>query len=166
MLVERKGLAKISAKPGKTQTVNHFIVNQSWYLVDLPGYGYASVGKATKSTWPAMISEYLTGRESLANTFVLIDCRLEPQAIDLDFVNWMGKEGLPFSLVFTKADKISTTALNNTAGAWAQRLSQTWEQLPPIFVTSAEKKKGREDLLKYIDQVIKTLPPSKFDQRK
>jgi GTP-binding protein len=156
MLVNRKNLAKISGTPGKTQTINHFIIDDSWYLVDLPGYGYASVGKTSRQAWPIMIENFIKNRETLQNTFVLIDSRLEPQANDLDFVNWIGKKQLPFSLVFTKIDKLSKGAVNKTADAWARKLRSTWEELPPVFFTSSEKKTGREELLGYIENILKT----------
>lgn len=154
MLVNRKNLAKTSSTPGKTQTINHFLINDAWYLVDLPGYGYASVGRVAKQSWPAMIETFLKKRETLQNTFVLIDCRLEPQANDLDFVGWMGKMQLPFSLVFTKIDKLSKGALNKSASVWAEKLRLTWEELPPVFFTSAEKKTGRAELLGFIGSII------------
>lgn len=154
-LVGRKNLAKTSSTPGKTQTINHFVINDAWYLVDLPGYGYASVGRAARQAWPLMIENYIKNRDTLKNTFVLIDSRLEPQANDLDFVNWIGKKQLPFSLVFTKTDKISKGALAKTAETWGRKLKLTWEELPPVFFTSAEKKSGREELLEYIDSILK-----------
>jgi GTP-binding protein len=154
MLVTRKNLAKTSSTPGKTQTINHFVIDDAWYLVDLPGYGYASVGKTTKQAWPAMIETYIKKRETLQNTFVLIDARLTPQANDLDFVGWMGKMEIPFSLVFTKIDKISKGALNKTASQWAEKLRLTWEELPPVFFTSAEKKTGKAELLTFIGSIL------------
>lgn len=155
MLVNRKSLAKTSATPGKTQTINHFIIDDAWYLVDLPGYGYASIGRSARQAWPQMIETYIKNRESLQNTFVLIDSRLEPQANDLDFVNWIGKKQLPFSLVFTKIDKLSKNAVSKTAEAWGRKLRLTWEELPPVFFTSAEKKTGRDELLGYIESILK-----------
>jgi GTP-binding protein len=155
MLVNRKNLAKTSSTPGKTQTINHFIINNGWYLVDLPGYGYASVGRSSRQAWPIMIENYIKNRETLQNTFVLIDSRLEPQGNDLDFVNWIGKKQLPFSLVFTKIDKLSKNALAKSAETWAQKLRQNWEELPPIFFTSAEKKTGRDELIGYIENILK-----------
>jgi GTP-binding protein len=155
MLVGRKNLAKTSSTPGKTQTINHFIINNAWYVVDLPGYGYASVGRSARQSWPIMIENYIKNRETLQNTFVLIDSRLEPQANDLDFVNWIGKKQLPFSLVFTKIDKLSKNALTKSADTWAQKLRQNWEELPPIFFSSAEKKTGRDELLGYIESILK-----------
>lgn len=155
MLVNRKNLAKTSSTPGKTQTINHFLIDNSWYLVDLPGYGYASVGRSSRQSWPVMIENYIKNRETLQNTFVLIDSRLEPQANDLDFVGWIGKKQLPFSLVFTKIDKLSKSALSKSVSAWGQKLKQTWDELPPVFFTSAEKKTGREELLGYIETILK-----------
>lgn len=155
MLVNRKNLAKTSSTPGKTQTINHFLIDNSWYLVDLPGYGYASVGRSSRQSWPVMIENYIKNRETLQNTFVLIDSRLEPQANDLDFVGWIGKKQLPFSLVFTKIDKLSKSALSKSVSTWGQKLKQTWDELPPVFFTSAEKKTGREELLGYIETILK-----------
>jgi GTP-binding protein len=155
MLVGRKSLAKTSSTPGKTQTINHFLINDAWYVVDLPGYGYASVGRSARQAWPLMIENYIKNRETLRNTFVLIDSRLEPQANDLDFVNWIGKKQLPFSLVFTKTDKLSKGALGKSAETWGRKLKLTWEELPPVFFTSAEKKSGRDELLEYIDSILK-----------
>lgn len=155
MLVNRKNLAKTSSTPGKTQTINHFVIDDAWYLVDLPGYGYASVGKTSRQAWPTMIDNYIRNRKTLQNTFVLIDSRLEPQANDLDFVNWIGKKQLPFSIVFTKTDKISKAAVSKTAAAWGQKLKLSWEELPPVFFTSSEKKSGRDELLGYIETILK-----------
>ncbi len=154
MLVNHKKLAKTSSTPGKTQTINHFLVNEKWYLVDLPGYGYAHANKTARQSWPLMVEGYLKKRETLQNTFVLIDSRLEPQAIDLDFIAWIGKHELPFSIVFTKTDKLSKGALGNSIQAWVRKLSQSWEELPPMFKTSAELKGGREELLDYIESII------------
>jgi GTP-binding protein len=155
MLVNRKNLAKTSATPGKTQTINHYIIDDSWYVVDLPGYGYASVGRTARQAWPMMIENYLKNRKTLQNTFVLIDCRLEPQANDLDFVNWIGKQQLPFSIVFTKTDKVSKSQLMKSGETWARTLKRTWDELPPVFFTSSEKKSGREELLGYIESILK-----------
>lgn len=154
MLVNRKYLAKTSSTPGKTQTLNHFLINGEWHLVDLPGYGYASAAKSVKGEWPDMISKYLTGRENLANTFVLIDSRLDPQAIDQDFIQWMGKKQLPFSLVFTKSDKVSKTAVTTTVRKWEKVLQPKWTEMPPMFITSSEKRTGRDELLQYIASII------------
>lgn len=155
MLVNRKNLAKTSSTPGKTQTINHFLIDDKWYLVDLPGYGYANVGRTARQAWPVMIENYIKNRETLQNTFVLIDSRLEPQANDLDFVAWIGKNQLPFSLIFTKTDKISKGAVTKSVNTWSQKLQQTWSELPPMFLTSAEKKTGREELADYIQHILK-----------
>jgi GTP-binding protein len=155
MLVGRKGLAKTSARPGKTQTINHFLINEKWYLVDLPGYGYASVGRSASKSWPRMISAYLMERKTLANTFVLLDCRLEPQKIDKEFIAWAGELRIPFSMVFTKTDKLSKGALDGTLRKWTQALGSTWAEFPPMFATSATNKRGKEELLNYIGEIIK-----------
>jgi len=153
-LVNRKNLAKISSTPGKTQTINHFIINDSWYLVDLPGYGYASVSRGKSAAWAPMIETYLKKRTNLLTTFVLLDARLEPQKIDLEFIQWMGSEGLPFAMVFTKADKIARGKVAATLAMWAKKLNETWEEHPPSFVTSAEDLRGKEELLQYIDSLL------------
>lgn len=155
MLVGRKGLAKTSAKPGKTQTINHFLINDRWYLVDLPGYGYASVGRKASKAWPKMISSYLLDRKNLVNTFVLLDCRLEPQAIDREFIAWAGESGIPFSLVFTKADKLSRGALAGTIRKWSDVLASSWAELPPMFITSSTNKTGKEEIIGYIAETMK-----------
>jgi GTP-binding protein len=155
LLVNRKGLAKTSSTPGKTQTINHFLVNDEWYLVDLPGYGYASVSKAKKQAWNPMIETYLQKRTTLTTTFILLDARLDPQKIDIEFIQWMGEEGLPFALVFTKSDKISRNEVAATQKKWENKLSETWEEFPPIFITSAEERKGKDELLTYIDSLLK-----------
>lgn len=154
MLVNRKGLAKTSGTPGKTQTINHFLVNGSWYLVDLPGYGYASVSKTKQRAWSPMIETYLVKKETLVTTFILLDARLDPQKIDVEFIQWMGEEGLPFALVFTKTDKISRNEMMLSRKKWEQKLQEHWEEFPPIFITSAEEGKGREELLSYIDSLL------------
>lgn len=154
MLVSRKNLAKTSSTPGKTQTINHFVVNDSWYLVDLPGYGYASVSRSKSYAWGPMIETYLKKRENLMTTFVLLDSRLEPQPIDLEFITWMGTEGLPFSMVFTKADKISRNQLAATRALWIRKLSATWEENPPVFATSATERQGQAELLAYINDLL------------
>src|SRR5882757_9837433 len=154
MLVNRKGLAKTSSTPGKTQTINHFLVNDHWYLVDLPGYGYASISKTKHQSWGPMIETYLRKRETLTTTFILLDARHDPQKIDLEFIHWMAEEGLPFALVFTKADKISKNELMVTKKKWEKALEETWEEFPPMFVTSAEERKGRDELLAYIKSLL------------
>lgn len=154
LLVSRKNLAKTSSTPGKTQTINHFLINGSWFLVDLPGYGYASVSRSKSEAWAPMITTYLKKRENLITTFVLIDPRLDPQKIDVEFVNWMGQEGLPFSLVFTKADKLSRHALASTIESWKKKLGDRWEEFPPMFATSATDRRGKDELLTYIGQLL------------
>lgn len=152
MLVQRKGLAKTSSVPGKTVAINHFIVNDAWYLVDLPGYGYAQHSKKTREQWRVMINNYITRRRNLVSTFVLVDSRLEPQNNDLGFVEWLGENQMPFCIVFTKADKVSNAELNRNVEAFKAKLLEEWEELPPIFITSAEKKMGRDEILDYIEQ--------------
>ena len=152
MLVQRKGLAKTSSVPGKTVAINHFIVNDAWYLVDLPGYGYAQHSKKQREQWRVMINNYITRRRNLVTTFVLVDSRHEPQNNDLGFMGWLGESQVPFSIVFTKADKVSKAELDRNVEALKRRLLEDWEELPPIFITSSEKKQGREELLAYIEQ--------------
>jgi len=155
MLTQRKNLAKTSSTPGKTQTINHFLINQKWYLVDLPGYGYATVSKTTKEGWSQMITSYFNQRENVYCTFILIDSRLEPQKKDIDFINWLGGLGIPIALVLTKIDKIKQSELARSKKNFENRLLQDWEELPPIFITSAEKKTGRDHLLDFIEQATK-----------
>jgi len=158
LLVQRKNLAKTSSTPGKTQLINHFLINGSWYVVDLPGYGYANVNKDKRSTFGGMIETYLKKRTNLITTFVLLDPRLEPQKIDLQFIQWMGESGLPFSLVFTKSDKLTRNHLVDARKQWEKKLSETWEEMPPFFFTSATERKGQEELLTYIEAVMKKQP--------
>jgi len=153
MLTERNKLAKTSGRPGKTQLINHFIINNSWYIVDLPGYGYAKASKTSRAQWEKFISEYLTKREELVNVFVLLDSRLEPQKIDLEFMNWCGEKNIPFSMVFTKIDKISSTVLQKNLAKYKKEMLKYWDALPPLFTTSATSKFGREKLLNYIEQI-------------
>jgi len=155
MLVNQKNLAKTSSKPGKTQTINHFLINEEWYLVDLPGYGYAGVSRSSRADWGVMIETYLTKRENLYCTFILIDSRLTPQAIDLDFIQWMGEKRIPFTLVFTKTDKLKRNELNKSLMAWKKVLEETWEELPKQFVTSSETKLGKQELLDFIGEASK-----------
>src|SRR6218665_1248486 len=157
MLTDKKDLAKTSGRPGKTQLINHFIINKNWYLVDLPGYGYARASKSSRNTWERFIADYLTQRETLINIFVLLDSRLEPQKIDLEFMSWCAEEGLPFSMVFTKIDKLSSSALQKNLAAYKKEMLKYWEELPPVFTTSAESKFGKEKLLNYIDQINQDL---------
>lgn len=157
MLCNHKGLAKTSATPGKTLLINHFIVNNSWYLVDLPGYGFAKRSKSVQQKLEQMISGYILQREQLVNVFVLIDIRHDPQLIDREFIDWLGESNIPFSIVFTKADKLGPVKARQNATAWMEKLKDRWETLPPYFITSAEKKTGREEVLDYIDQINKSL---------
>ena len=153
MLCNHKGLAKTSATPGKTLLINHFIINDEWYLVDLPGYGYAKRSKTERQKLEQMISSYILQREQLVNVFVLIDIRLEPQQIDLEFIDWLGSSQIPFSIVFTKADKLSTTKAKANVEKYMEKLSESWEEMPPYFITSSEKKTGRDEVLDYIEQI-------------
>jgi GTP-binding protein len=154
MLTDQKKLAKTSSTPGKTQLINHFEINKEWYLVDLPGYGYAKVSKSARHQFEKFISEYLLQRTTLINTFVLLDSRLEPQKIDLEFMNWCGEKGIPFSMVFTKIDKLSSSALQKNLGAYRKEMLKYWEELPPVFTTSSESKFGQEKLLNYIESML------------
>lgn len=153
MITEQKKLAKTSGKPGKTQLINHFLINEEWYIVDLPGYGYAKVSKASREKFEKFISQYLTQREQLLNLFVLLDCRLEPQQIDLEFMNWCGEKQIPFAMVFTKIDKLSSSALQKNMAKYKKEMQKYWEELPPVFTTSSESGFGREKLLNYIEQI-------------
>jgi GTP-binding protein len=157
MLTNNKRLAKTSATPGKTLLINHFIINREWYLVDLPGYGYAKRSKKEVEKLDQMIRGYILQREQLVNVFVLVDIRLEPQKIDLDFIEWLGVSSVPFAIVFTKADKLTPNKARQATEAYKKKLSETWEELPPMFLTSAEKKEGRDDVLNYIEQINKEL---------
>ena len=154
MLCRHKGLAKTSATPGKTLLINHFIINREWYLVDLPGYGFAKRSKKEVARLDQMIRGYILGREQLVNTFVLIDIRLAPQAIDLEFMNWLGLSGVPFSIVFTKADKLSALKVRQNVDNYVKKMLETWEEMPPYFVTSAEKGQGRDEVLDYIEKCM------------
>lgn len=157
MLCRQKGLAKTSSKPGKTLLINHFFINRSWYLVDLPGYGFAKMSKDGRDKLRRMIESYILMRKELTNLFVLVDCRHEPQKIDLEFMEWLGVSNVPFSVVFTKADKLSASKLNLNIENYKQKLLEQWESLPPIFVTSSEKCVGKEDLLNYIEEINNSL---------
>jgi GTP-binding protein len=157
MLTRHGGLAKTSSTPGKTQLINHFLINGTWHLVDLPGYGYAKVSKASRSRFAATLTGYISRREAMTLLFVLVDSRLKPQAIDLDFINRMGAGGVPFALVFTKADKLGKEALQRNITHYKKVLSETWEELPPFFATSAESGAGRDELLSYIETINTTL---------
>lgn len=157
MLARNKKLAKTSATPGKTLLINHFIINKEWYLVDLPGYGYAKRSKKEIAKLDQMIRGYILEREQLVNVFVLVDVRLEPQAIDLEFINWLGLSGIPFSIVFTKADKLTNAKVRANVAAYEKKMLETWEEMPPYFITSSEKHEGRDELLNYIEQINKEL---------
>jgi GTP-binding protein len=152
MLCDRKALAKTSGKPGKTQLINHFVINDNWYLVDLPGYGYAQVSKNKKEEWGEFIKEYILKRKNLMCLMVLIDSRIPMQKIDLEFMNWLGENGIPFVLVFTKMDKLTKTKIKDNIEAYKAEMSAYWEELPTFFYTSAEKKEGRKELLDFIDK--------------
>ncbi len=152
-LTNRKNLAKTSATPGKTLLINHFFINNEWYLVDLPGYGYAKIGKSSREKLEKMIKGYVLQREELVSLFVLIDVRHKPQKIDMDFIEFLGINGVPFSIIFTKADKLSVRELKMNLENYKKSLSEQWEELPPIFVTSSETGVGREEVLDYIESL-------------
>ncbi len=156
-LTSRAGLAKTSASPGKTQLINHFLINEQWYLVDLPGYGYAKVSKTARAEWHKMINAYLQRRENLACVCVLLDSRLPPQASDLDFMAKLGEMGVPFVMVFTKIDKQSTAQTRTLIAAYLAKMGESWDELPRHFLTSASTKAGREELLNFIDEVNQQL---------
>lgn len=156
-LVQRKGLAKTSSTPGKTIAINHFMVNHSWYLVDLPGYGYAQRSKKAREEWRVMLANYISRRRNLLYTFVLVDSRIEPQNSDIGFMEWLGENQVPFCIVFTKADKISKAELNKSVDVYKNRLLEEWEELPPIFITSSETKLGRDEILDFIETQNKEL---------
>lgn len=157
MLCRNRKLAKTSATPGKTLLINHFIINKEWYLVDLPGYGYAKRSKTEIAKLDQMIRGYILQRQQLVNVFVLVDVRLEPQKIDLEFINWLGQSSIPFSIVFTKADKLNVTKVQSNIAAYKRTLSETWEEMPPMIVTSSESRLGRDELLDYIESINKGL---------
>lgn len=153
MLTGKKGMAKTSQTPGKTQLINHFLINTNWYLVDLPGYGFAKTSQKNRASWERMIKTYLEERENLQCVMTLIDSRLEPQKIDLEFVNWLGKKGIPFVLVFTKADKQSKQKTAKNVQSFMIELTKFWEEAPTYFVTSAEERTGRDEILEFIGQI-------------
>ena len=159
MLTRKPKLAMTSATPGKTMLINHFLINKAWYLVDLPGYGYAQRGKKAKDKLTQIIESYILGREQMTNLFLLIDIRHEPLAIDLEFIEWLGENGVPFSIVFTKADKLGIQRQRENVERYLARLSEQWEELPPHFVTSSEKGLGRAELLDYIQSINDSLKP-------
>ena len=155
MLTRHKGLAKVSATPGKTRLINHFTINDSWYLVDLPGYGYARTGKSTRNTFAKIITDYVFKCEKMHFLFVLVDSRLEPQKIDLEFIEQLGMNGVPFGIIFTKADKLSKTQLQHSVATYQKTLAEQWEELPPMFTSSSEKGTGRDEIVGYIEEILK-----------
>ncbi len=154
MLCNEKKLAKTSAQPGKTQTINHFLINDHWYLVDLPGYGYAKVSKDKRERWGSMIRNYVLKRETLYCVFVLVDSRLEPQKIDLEFINWLGEKEIPFSIIFTKCDKLGRNTLHSHFSKYQKKLKEVWVELPPMFQTSSETQQGKDELLSYFAEIL------------
>lgn len=152
MLTNHKNLAKTSGRPGKTQLINHFLINKTWFLVDLPGYGYAKVSKTAKKKFQKFITDYFEKRQQLVNAFVLVDIRHEPQKIDLEFMEYMGTKGIPFSIIFTKADKLKPKVIERNVEAYTQELFKTWEETPTYFITSSTSSVGRDELLQNIDE--------------
>lgn len=163
MLMERKSLAKTSGRPGKTQLINHFLINHEWHLVDLPGYGYARVSKKAKKTFQKFITNYFEKRLQLVLAFVLVDCRHEPQPIDLDFMQYLGENQIPFSIIFTKSDKLKPNALKRNIEAYQQKMLETWEEMPQYFVTSASNSDGRDEVLNYIEEINNDLANNKAE---
>ena len=157
MLTNNKKLAKTAARPGKTQLINHFLINDMWYMVDLPGYGYARTSETARRQFEKMIRDYILKRENLVCLFVLIDSRLEPQKIDLEFMEWLGENGIPFSIVFTKSDKLKGGRLKMNINAYLQELRKQWEELPPYFISSSENRTGRTEILDYIETINKEI---------
>ena len=153
MLTGKKKLAKISVKPGKTRLINHFLINEEWYLVDLPGYGYAKVSKTDRKKWLGFIHKYILNRNNLICLFVLIDARIKPQKSDMEFMKWLAINNIPFAMIFTKCDKLSTNNLNKNITYYKNEMLKTWEELPKYFLTSAEKKTGKEDVLSYLEEL-------------
>lgn len=154
MLCDRKSLAKTSGAPGKTRLINHFIVNDAWYLVDLPGFGYAKVSKKDRASFMRLIYDYFEQRETMVNAFVLVDCRVKPQKIDLDFMEWLGGNRIPFTVIFTKIDKMNSAELGKNLERYKKKMLETWEELPKFFLSSATSKHGRDEILNYIDYCI------------
>lgn len=165
MLTRRKGLAKTSQTPGKTLLINHFRINDGqWYIVDLPGYGYAARGKAQREEISRIITDYILRREQMTCLFVLIDVRHAPQRIDVEFMDWLGENGVPFAIVFTKGDKVGPVAAQRNIDAYKQELLKYWEELPPVFLTSSERATGRDELLDYIDSINKSLAANRQEE--
>ena len=152
-LLGRKSLARVSSSPGKTITINHFMINDEWYLVDLPGYGFAQRSKKDRESWKVMLDSYIKNRKNLVCMFVLVDSRIEPQKIDLEFISHLGELQMPFSIIFTKVDKIKDAELQRNVQVYKDKLAEQWEELPPIFITSSEKEVGKDDVLNYIDNL-------------
>jgi GTP-binding protein len=157
ILADSKSLAKISSTPGKTKSINYFLVNDAWYLVDLPGYGWAAVSKQLKYNWNVLVRKYLLTRKELHCLFILVDCRHEPQDIDLGFINWAGRNGIPIALVFTKADKVTLQVLNKNTGRFLDSLRVDWQELPETFITSVIDRRGKAEILDYIGSIIKNI---------
>lgn len=157
MLTNCKNLAKTSGRPGKTQLINHFKIDDRWFLVDLPGYGYARVSKTTKQVFQRFITDYFEQREQLVSAFVLVDIRHEPQKIDVEFMQWLGERAIPFAIIFTKADKLKPQAIERNVAAYKEALLEWWEEFPPYFITSAQNKTGKEELTQYIEQINQTI---------
>lgn len=157
MLTNYKNLAKTSGRPGKTQLINHFKIDDRWFLVDLPGYGYARVSKTTKQVFQRFITDYFEQREQLVSAFVLVDIRHEPQKIDVEFMQWLGERAIPFAIIFTKADKLKPQAIERNVAAYKEALLEWWEEFPPYFITSAQNKTGKEELTQYIEQTNQTI---------
>ncbi len=155
MLTSSKKLAKTSVTPGKTQTINHFLINGGWYLVDLPGYGYAKVGRSTRQGFGKMIEEYVLKRETISCLFILIDSRLTPQKIDMSFINWVGDKGVPMAIIFTKTDKLSRSDLQKNITLFKKTLNEDWDELPPMIISSAKTKAGKEEVLTCIEDAMK-----------
>ena len=162
MLTNHKGLAKTSVRPGKTQLINHFIINNEWYLVDLPGYGYARTSKTSREKWQKMITDYMLKRETLVNVFVLVDSRIPPQQIDLEFINFLGMNGIPLNIVFTKIDKQKQREVAATVNAYKRILSETWEELPEMMMTSSVTRYGRDHVLNRIEEINQQLKQNKI----
>lgn len=155
MLTQHKGLAKVSATPGKTRLINHFLINNSWYLVDLPGYGYARTGKSVRDGFARIITDYVLSSERMHFLFVLVDSRLEPQKIDMEFITMLGEHGVPFGIIFTKTDKLSAAQTKRSVETFRKRLLEEWEELPPMFTSSSSTGKGREEIIEYVENILK-----------
>lgn len=153
MLCGRKSLAKTSGTPGKTQLINHFVINDAWFLVDLPGYGYAKVGKSKSKTWQKFIVDYIMNRENLMNVFVLVDARHPAQKIDMEFMQWLGEKGVPFAMIFTKLDKLTATERSRFLASYQKEMLEVWEEMPPTFISSSVSAHGRDEILNYIEDV-------------